>query len=395
MYERGAGGGGCLIGCGIAAALMLLVPMLLFGSHNNGSLDKGGQTAGATACGNAIDFVKNAEYLPWVGNASAIYLKGDQAVLIALIQTESSWNPKASAKGSSAAGLAQFVTGTASGYPEFVGGNDKHGTTWDGGKVYPNPDEHPDDARFDPERSIYAAAHKFGADMKKYKDDPEQAYIEGYHTHKNDAQLKEAQAGAKRMMDAYNKLKSGGNCSGGTQLASNEPFVCEGRKFVFPISTGHKTPLPTTHHDYSANDIFVLDGKNKIYGDPVVSITDGSVAAVHKDNSGDGGVTVRIVDSTDVSYYYAHLQAGSNEHLRKGQSVKAGEVIGKVGDTGNAKGTGPHLHLGIAKREGPQHKGWFPSQLLDPRPGVQGTSPQSSYKALTSWKKGECTDPRV
>jgi|GEM_PF-6823418 len=390
--QRGAGGNGCLIGCGAGALLFLLIPMLFFGFFNTGSVQKGGSSV-ALNCGNASDFVKNPEWLPWVSDAAGRYLKGDQAILIALIQTESRWDPKAGAGSSSATGLGQFTDGTARGYKEFTGGV-VDGITWPPGTIYSNPSPNQDDARFDPKRSIYAAARKFGNDMKRHNDDPEKAYIESYHTHSNDKQLREAQAGAKRMMETYNKLKSGGGCSETGAIANVTPFDCSGKKFVFPIATSLRVPIDKVHHDYSANDIFVFDGKRKVSGQPIVSITDGEVVSLSKRNSGDGGVTVRIVDKDNISYYYAHLEVGSNSHLNKGKQVKAGEKIGQLGDTGNTPGN-PHLHLGIANRAGPQHKGFYPSQKLDPRPTVRGTAPTSSWKALEAWKAGQCADPRT
>ncbi len=232
--------------------------------------------------------------------------------------------------------------------------------------------------------------------MRHYQDDPVQAYMKGYHTYKNDKQEAEARRGADRMMEAYNKLKaSNGGCRQNSTIANVTPFNCNGRKFVFPIATSHQVPIGKAHHDYSATDIFVMDGKRKVAGDPIVSITDGEVVAVNKSGSGDGGLTVRIADQDNTSYYYAHLQEGSNLHLKRGDKVKAGQQIGRLGDTGNAKGPGPHLHLGIAKREGPQHKGYFPSQKIDPRPGVTGTAGQSNYIPLNAWKAGKCADPRT
>jgi murein DD-endopeptidase MepM/ murein hydrolase activator NlpD len=385
---------GCAVGCLVGGLFMLLIPLAFFGFGRDKGLVKPTGGFGSGECRKAIDYVKDATFLPWVSDAAAKYLRGDQAVLIALIQTESSWNPTAAAQGSSAAGLGQFVTGTARGYKEFVGGDDKNGIIWPAGTVYDNPDEQPGDARFDPKRSIYAAAHKFGSDMQRHNHDPETAYIEGYHTHRNDEQLKAAQAGAKRLLEAYQALRAGGDCAGGTQLANAVPFTCDGKNFVFPIVTSYNVPINRDHHDYSATDIFVMDGPREVAGDPVVSITDGAVAGLSKRDSGDGGVTVRIVDNDGISYYYAHLQVGSNQHLSQGKKVKAGEVIGRVGDTGNAKGPGPHLHLGISRREGPQHKGYFPSQVVDPRPAVTGTEQASNFQPLGAWKRGECTDPR-
>jgi len=44
-------------------------------------------------------------------------------------------------------------------------------------------------------------------------------------------------------------------------------------------------------------------------------------------------------------HYYAHLDDYAD--IRRGQLVAPGDVLGFVGNTGNAKGTPPHLHYGI------------------------------------------------
>jgi murein DD-endopeptidase MepM/ murein hydrolase activator NlpD len=48
------------------------------------------------------------------------------------------------------------------------------------------------------------------------------------------------------------------------------------------------------------------------------------------------------------SYFYAHLARPAG--VRRGQRVWEGEPVGRVGETGNAAGTGCHLHFEIHVR---------------------------------------------
>jgi len=65
-----------------------------------------------------------------------------------------------------------------------------------------------------------------------------------------------------------------------------------------------------------------------------------------------GGLTVWLHDrERGLHLYYAHLD---EQLVAPGQWVEAGDVIGRVGNTGNARTTPPHLHFGIyAEGEGP------------------------------------------
>ncbi|MCG3861875.1 M23 family metallopeptidase, partial [Psychrobacter sp. Ps5] len=44
-------------------------------------------------------------------------------------------------------------------------------------------------------------------------------------------------------------------------------------------------------------------------------------------------------------HYYAHLEDYAD--ISPNDWVNAGDIIGYVGDSGNAKGTPPHVHYGI------------------------------------------------
>jgi len=58
-----------------------------------------------------------------------------------------------------------------------------------------------------------------------------------------------------------------------------------------------------------------------------------------------GGRYVWLYDSKRSMYlYFAHLET---REVERGEQVKAGQLIGTVGNTGNARSTPPHLHFGI------------------------------------------------
>lgn len=84
-------------------------------------------------------------------------------------------------------------------------------------------------------------------------------------------------------------------------------------------------------------------------GTPILAASSGRVmggASLTMETPRTGfGVMVRGDDGRRV--LYAHLQAPSG--LRPGQRVHAGEPLGnaRVGRTGNARRTGPHLHFGV------------------------------------------------
>ena len=74
------------------------------------------------------------------------------------------------------------------------------------------------------------------------------------------------------------------------------------------------------------------------YGTPLVAVVGGTV----EDNTGGaGGIAVFLYGDDGITYYYAHMQS-----IRRTGRVSSGEVVGEVGDSGNAIGT-PHLHFEV------------------------------------------------
>jgi murein DD-endopeptidase MepM/ murein hydrolase activator NlpD len=85
-------------------------------------------------------------------------------------------------------------------------------------------------------------------------------------------------------------------------------------------------------------------------GTPVRSATDGWVWRIGERTL--GGRTVTIVGGAGRRYYYAHLSSYAD--IREGQRVTPDTVIGYVGNTGNARATPPHLHLGVYESRDPE-----------------------------------------
>ncbi|TVZ26458.1 murein DD-endopeptidase MepM/ murein hydrolase activator NlpD [Gillisia sp. Hel_I_86] len=83
-------------------------------------------------------------------------------------------------------------------------------------------------------------------------------------------------------------------------------------------------------------------------GTPVIAAVDGRITS--SGEKGLGGKQVWLRDpKRGQSLYYAHLD--SIAAIKKYQ-VKAGDTLGFVGNTGNARTTAPHLHFGIYRRFG-------------------------------------------
>jgi murein DD-endopeptidase MepM/ murein hydrolase activator NlpD len=130
----------------------------------------------------------------------------------------------------------------------------------------------------------------------------------------------------------------------GTTSAKAEDFT-----YVFPVADC-TVKYARAHHDYPATDILAKKGC------AFVAPIDGVVEDVNlkdiwssKNNRGQdrGGLSVSIIGIDGVRYYGSHLLSVA-EGIVPGASVMAGDNLGKVGSSGSARGTSPHLHFGIS-----------------------------------------------
>jgi len=103
-------------------------------------------------------------------------------------------------------------------------------------------------------------------------------------------------------------------------------------------------------------------------GTPVIAAADGAIEKLF--NSARGGLTIyeRSPDRQWV-YYYAHLSAYA-PGLTEGQQVKRGQVIARVGHTGDASAAGPHLHFAV-NRMGAGER-WWNGTPINPYPLLAG-----------------------
>ena len=106
-------------------------------------------------------------------------------------------------------------------------------------------------------------------------------------------------------------------------------------------------------------------------GTPVIAAADGTIEKLFFSNGG-GGITIyERSNDGKWTYYYAHLQAYA-PGLAEGQKVRRGQVIGRVGHTGNANAAGPHLHFAINRMEAGQK--WYQGEPINPYPLLAGKS---------------------
>ena len=171
---------------------------------------------------------------------------------------------------------------------------------------------------------------------------------------------------------------SGGVANGTTTTGAGRDGAV---RYRFPVA-GCEVRYGRAHHDYPAADMFA--GRGCAFVAPVAGRVDEVTRSDRWSSGSDlgadrGGRSVSLVGVDGVRYYGSHLEAVAPGIL-PGTRVRAGELLGRVGDSGSARGTGTHLHFGISW---PTRPGiwWVRRGVVQPAP------------FLDSWRAGGNRSP--
>jgi murein DD-endopeptidase MepM/ murein hydrolase activator NlpD len=171
-------------------------------------------------------------------------------------------------------------------------------------------------------------------------------------------------------------------------LVTTAPPAVAEHAYVFPIAPASQARFGPYHHDYPATDILAPRGAR------FVAPTHGRVDEVSRRdrwnprvNSGEtrGGLFVSIIGDDGVRYYGSHLQR-VDAGIEPAARVSAGQLLGWIGTSGDARGTAPHLHFGISCP---------PSIPRSPQDWQVRRGQISPYPYLTQWRRGRTLRPAL
>jgi murein DD-endopeptidase MepM/ murein hydrolase activator NlpD len=145
---------------------------------------------------------------------------------------------------------------------------------------------------------------------------------------------------------------SGDAATDSSGAAASSTTVRRPARYVFPVQPVASCNLHYGHfhHDYPATDIFSKKGCR------FVAPTDGVVTEVSRTDRWDpatnrgadrGGRSVAMLGDDGVRYYGSHLER-VDAAVGPGTRVRAGQLLGLIDNSGDARGTATHLHFGIS-----------------------------------------------
>jgi murein DD-endopeptidase MepM/ murein hydrolase activator NlpD len=143
----------------------------------------------------------------------------------------------------------------------------------------------------------------------------------------------------------------------GDYLLRVQPELLLGGPYAITIEVEPSLRFPVAGHDTTAIQSWYGDprdgGRREHHGldifarrgTPVVAAADGYIRSTRPNNL--GGNVIWLRDGFQRTLYYAHLDRVA---VHRGQRVAAGDTIGFVGNSGNARTTPTHLHFGVYAR---------------------------------------------
>lgn len=163
----------------------------------------------------------------------------------------------------------------------------------------------------------------------------------------------------------------------GTYILRLQPQLHQAGSYSLSISVGPSLHFPVSGSKAKTGSFWGASrdgGKRKHEGidifapkhTPAVAAADGYITGVRE-----GGIGGKVVwmkpNDRNIYLYYAHLD---KQMVQEGQVVKKGDVVGLVGNTGNAQHTPAHLHFGVYTQKGPIDPLPFVNQAVKKAPDV-------------------------
>lgn len=136
------------------------------------------------------------------------------------------------------------------------------------------------------------------------------------------------------------------------------------RKYVFPIKGPHsyggsdsRFGAPRSGYRHAGQD---MPGET---GTPLVAVTSGRIAEVRY-QAGGAGYYIVLEGDDRRDYVYMHLRESASAFVSRGQRVRVGQQVGRLGSTGRV--TGPNLHFEMWTEH------WFAGgERMDPLPSLK------------------------
>ena len=179
-----------------------------------------------------------------------------------------------------------------------------------------------------------------------------QAELEEFEQDKRDIQRQlaaiAAQEEAERKAALAKKNQNSGSSSATDDATPSAPSTSG---YICPLAGRSRSDITTGYYGYSGHTgvDFARNSKGTVEGKPVLAAKAGKVVTSTALKRPNGtyksyGEYIVISHGDGTMTLYAHMQAGSRT-VSPGTQVAQGQVIGKVGSTGNS--TGPHLHFEV------------------------------------------------